>query len=251
MRIVLTVIQSLLIVLYTVVLGTLAIVFSLIFSDPDQKDRLYLFFAKLYSWLILKTCFVTVECRGAEKVDPERPYVFMSNHVSYFDIPAIIVCLPHPLRWVYKKELGKIPVFGWALKTMGQIMVDRSNRASAVESLTRALSALGKRSSIMICPEGTRSRTGELLPFKKGGFYTAVQSGYPVVPVAVKGTRDIMRKGSLVIHPGRVEVIVCDPIEVKKGDYSRIPELMEKVRGEIEKALSGESIDRGEVFSEN
>ncbi len=251
MRLILTFVQGLLVAVYTLVLGTLAVLTSLIFRNPNHQDVLYLFFAKLYCHLILKTCFVKVKVRGKENIDENERYVFMSNHVSYFDIPAVVAALPHPLRWVYKKELGKIPFFGWALRTMGQIMVDRANRYRAVESLQKALSRLGRRSSIMICPEGTRSRTGRLLPFKKGGFYTAVQSGYPIVPVAIRGSRDIMRKGSLVIHPGTVEVIIGKPIPVVKDDFSQIPELMERVRREIEEALREDFVDRERDFSEN
>jgi 1-acyl-sn-glycerol-3-phosphate acyltransferase len=154
----------------------------------------------------------------------------MPNHLSNFDIPVILAHLKVQFRWLAKSELFRIPLFGFAMKRAGYISIDRSNRRSAFESLTKAAQIIRNGRSVLIFPEGTRSRDQSIKAFKKGGFVLAVESGVPIVPIVIHGTWRIMSKNGLVIRPGNVTVEILDPIETK--DYSRRTkdDLVERVR---------------------
>jgi len=153
----------------------------------------------------------------------------MSNHRSQFDILAVVVGLSdHQLRWVAKKELTRVPVFGWALKHTGHIIIDRSDSQQAIASLRAARSQMERGISVVLFPEGTRSEAGQaLLPLKKGGFMLALETGFPIVPVVVRGSREILPRGSWRAAPGEIEVVVGGPIQV-----AGVPrdELMARVR---------------------
>lgn len=234
--ILLTALQAFLIAVYTLIIGSIIVLVTFIVRVPGIQNFAYNL-SKIYCFLSLKTCFVKLRVLGIENIDPKKQYVFMSNHVSYFDIPAEALALPHQMRWVYKKELKTIPFFGWALKAIGHIMVDRGNKEQAIESLKRSLSILSGNTSIMIFPEGTRSKTGALLPFKKGGFHIALHSRFPIVPIAIRGSRNIMRKGKFRIHPGTIEVEIFPPVSTDEYEMGQIGELIEKVRGIISGGL--------------
>jgi len=236
---ILTALQAFLVSIYTLVTGSVIVILVFVVRVPGIQDVAY-HISKIYCWCILKTCFVKLRVEGLEHIDRDQPYIFMSNHASLFDIPAVAWAIPHSMRWVYKKELSTIPFLGWALKAIGHIMVDRQNRAQAVESLRKSLKKLKGNTSIMIYPEGTRSKTGELLPFKKGGFYTAITSGFPIVPIAIRGSKEIMKKGVFRIHPGTITVEVFPPIPVGEYDTSRTNELKERVREIILRGVEGE-----------
>ncbi len=245
---ILTALQACLISLYTLITGSVIVLLVALIRVPGIQDVAYRI-SKIYCWIVLKTCFVKLRVQGLEQIDRKHPYVFMSNHVSLFDIPAVAWGIPHSMRWVYKKELSTIPFLGWALRAIGHIMVDRQNRAKAVESLRKSLEKLKGNTSIMIYPEGTRSKTGELLPFKKGGFYTAIASGFPIVPIAIRGSREIMKKGVFRIHPGTITLQVFPPIPVEEYDTSRTNELKERVREIILRGIEGENPPSGETTS--
>lgn len=143
------------------------------------------------------------------------PYVIMSNHQSHYDVPVLYAALGGRLRMVAKKELFRVPVFGQALRAAGFIEVDRDRRAQAIASLASAKEQLGQGMHVWIAPEGTRSRTGELLPFKKGGFMLALETGMPILPVTVRGTRDALPShGALTRRGVHVEVTIHPPIDV-------------------------------------
>jgi 1-acyl-sn-glycerol-3-phosphate acyltransferase len=154
----------------------------------------------------------------------------MSNHASHVDSLALAVSIPHPLHWVFKKELSKIPVFGWVLMSLGQIMVDRRNAAQSRTALLNAAGALAGNNSILIYVEGTRSKDGKLQSLKKGGFHIALQSGLPIVPVRISGSHDIVAPGSLRVRPGRVVVELFEPIPTAGKRDADVPELMARVR---------------------
>jgi len=149
-------------------------------------------------------------------LDPRRPYVFMSNHASHFDALAVVAALPEfQLRWVAKRELAEIPIFGWALQRAGHIIIDRSNPEQAIASLRAARTIMETGISVMIFPEGTREeRDNELLPLKKGGFMLALETGVPIVPLAVRGSRAVLPRDDWAIRSGTIEVIVGEPIAV-------------------------------------
>jgi 1-acyl-sn-glycerol-3-phosphate acyltransferase len=228
-----TLFQSILISIYTVIVGAIITFLVALIRVPGIQNVAYQI-SRFYCLLVLKTSLVKIRVTGMENINIDEQYVFMSNHSSYYDIPATAFSIEHQMRWVYKKELAKIPFLGWALRSIGHIMVDRGNRTKAIESIRESLSHLKGNTSIMIFPEGTRSRSGELLPFKKGGFHIALQSGFPIVPVAVKGSRDIMKKGTFRIHSGTIHIRIFPPIPVKDYGISRINELKDRVRALIE-----------------
>ena len=170
------------------------------------------------SWAlrILKAARCPVQVYGGEHLDPDAPQIVISNHESWFDVFALTGHLPGRYRWVAKKELEKVPVFGRAFVSCGHVTVDRGDRGSAVESLEKAARQINAdNSSIMMFPEGTRSSTGAMQRFKKGAFVLAIQAGVPIVPVAVRGGRAIMPKGSYRIRPGELEIHIGEPISVE------------------------------------
>jgi len=226
-------IQFFLLGLWTIAVGTPAIVLGLLVPGRERKGRIFRWVTKIYSRVALPLFGVTVETRGLSRVDPAAPYVFMSNHVSHVDSPALAVSIPHPMYWVFKKELSKIPVFGWVLLALGQIMVDRANFSQARTAMVTATEGLSGNQSVLIYPEGTRSKDGRLQPLKKGGFYLAVSAGLPIVPVRVSGSHEIVASGSLAVRPGHVVVELFEPIPTGGKTEADIPGLMERVRNAL------------------
>jgi len=214
----------------TVIFGLPGTLLALLLPGRTRKGRLFLWVSRNYSRIVLKALGVRVTSRGLENIDLQKPYVFMANHASHADAPVLASVLPHPLHWVFKKELSKIPVLGWVLLACGQIMIDRSDPGGARAALKVAFSGLTGNSSVMILPEGTRSRDGNLGHLKKGGFWMALDAGLPIVPVRVSGTREIVAAGSLRIRPGRVLVEIFPPIPTEGKGPADLPDLMERVR---------------------
>ena len=197
-----------------------------------RKGRLFRPLAKIYSRVLYAAFRVQVVHRGFEQIDPQRSYVFMPNHTSIADPLAMAITIPQPFHCVFKKELARIPVFGWALMSLGQIMVDRENTQQARAALAEAVSGLSGNHSILIFPEGKVSRDGRLLPLKKGGFHLAIQTGLPIVPVRIEGARQVCPPGgSGHFHKGVISVQVFPPLEVFGMTETDIPALVEKVRG--------------------
>ncbi|NPB09444.1 MAG: 1-acyl-sn-glycerol-3-phosphate acyltransferase [Thermodesulfobacteria bacterium] len=190
-------------------------------------------------WLrgILWVSGVKLEVRGLEHLRRGESYIFAANHRSQFDIPVLAVALPYQIRWLAKESLFRIPLFGWALKAIGYIPVDRRNPRKGLKSLEAAALKVREGFSVVIFPEGTRSPDGRLLPFKTGGFVLAIKSGHPVVPVAICGTERIMPKGKLYVRPGLVRVKILQPIETRGLSLREKTELATLVRMKIEEAL--------------
>ncbi len=166
-----------------------------------------------------------VRIRGLDNLEPGATYVFAGNHASALDIPALQAVLPKNFRWVAKKELFSIPLFGAALKAVGDIPIDRSASRQAMQSLIEAARRVGSDASVVIFPEGTRSADGELLPFKSGGFLLAIKSGRPVVPFFLKGTHQALVHDSLLLDPGSIEVILGQAIPadgLRAGDREEL-----------------------------
>ena len=176
-----------------------------------------------------------LQISGAEKLDPSKAYLYMSNHESLMDIPVIQASAPRSPRMVTKKELFKVPIWGKAMKVSGFISIDRKNRESAIESLNQTKRLMEEGISVWMAPEGTRSRDGNLLPFKKGGFMLALETGFPIVPVGIHGSRQVIRPKSFKSFLGqRVTVRYGAPIDPLAYGMERRDELMEDVRQAIE-----------------
>lgn len=194
---------------------------------------------------ILWASGVRVITHGAERVDWTVPRLIVSNHTSFYDVFAIASVMPTSFAFVAKKELERIPLFGSAWKSAGHISIDRTNRASAIESLKRAGQSIREhRSTVIIFPEGTRSRTGELLPFKKGAFTLAMEAEVPILPVIVRGSGAILQPGSLRIRPHDIHLIFGEPIQPSEYAGLRLEELTATVREQMQGMLD-EAAARG------
>ena len=184
---------------------------------------------------------VRVRIHGAENIQTGRAAVYAFNHSSNLEPPIAFVALKRlfpKLRVLYKAELRKLPVLVWVFDAAGFVPVERQNREQSMPAVDRAVEALKAGSSFMIFPEGTRSRTGELLPFKKGGVIMALRAEAPVVPAAITGARNAMHRGSPVIHPVTVDITFCPPIETTGRVFSDRDKLVEEVRAAIAAKLS-------------
>jgi len=180
---------------------------------------------------LLAVNFTKVRVHGVENIDPATSYLVMCNHNSYFDTLALLGALPLPLRFVMKKELGRVPIFGTAVRRWGGILVDRSDRSQAINELKRGIEPIIQNNlSLLVFPEGTRSRDGQLGPFKKGGFVTAIQSRLPILPVAVVGSTDVMPSRGWKLKPGTIDMVVGAPIPTLDASVEKKEELMLTVR---------------------
>lgn len=206
-----------------------AVIFSIL---PNSDDRIHKI-AILWSKILLFICNTKVEVIGRDNLKTDRPYVLMANHQSDFDILITLAHLPGQFRWLAKKELFNIPVFGAAMKSAGYISIDRQNREKAMQSLDEAALRIRNGKSVMTFPEGTRSRDGEIKAFKQGTFYLAIKSGVPILPITIIGSGQIMPKRSLRVRPGKVKLIIDKPIDVREYSIENRQELIENTRNTI------------------
>jgi 1-acyl-sn-glycerol-3-phosphate acyltransferase len=206
------------------------------FIDPHGKKVYGM--GRLWTWMILKIGGISLRVDGLNHVDSGKPYIFMVNHQSNLDIPVLVQSLAgFQLRWIAKKELLRIPFFGWAMWASKHIIVDRTNRLSAVRSLQTAKKRLTAGISIVVFPEGTRSRSGKLLPFKKGGLLLATQTNTAVVPVTINGSGARLPVGAWRVNPGTIEVTIGEPIAVEGYGPGNLRLLSAEVRRAIEAHL--------------
>jgi 1-acyl-sn-glycerol-3-phosphate acyltransferase len=219
------------ITVYTIVLGTLSIGSSLF----EKSGRFAHWCARTWSRLILLTSGVAVDVVGLDRLDRDRPYVFVANHQSIYDIPIVFWSLPYQIRIISKESVGNFPFLGWHLRRTGHMLVDRRHPDRAA-IFGRASRLMKEGLSLIVFPEGTRSRDGRVGRFKGGSFYLALQAGLPVVPISVVGSRHVMLKGRLAAYPGRVKLVVHPPIDTTAlaGASPRAAkEFGERVRGVI------------------
>ncbi len=224
------------IILVTIFMSVITILVSFVTVGGNTPHKV----ARIWAKCILKLSNIKVNVKGLSNLKSGRSYIYMANHVSNFDIPVLLAYLPVQFRWLAKAELYKIPIFGYAMKRVGYISIDRSNRKSAIKSLNTASKIIRNGVSVVIFPEGTRSRTNNVQPFKKGGFFLAVDSGVPIIPIIIHGTGRIMPKKQLLIKPGYVTLEIAKPIN--SSDYTRKTknDLMEKVRNTILKSYENQ-----------
>lgn len=189
------------------------------------------------AWLALKLAGIRIVVRGREHLTPERAVVFCANHQSNVDPPVLFEVLHRRLRILYKAELSKLPLLGRVFVIGGFVPVERDNREAAMASISRGAEAIREGKSFLIFPEGTRSRTRQLLPFKKGGFIMALQAQAPIVPVAIDGGRAAMRRGSRLVWPATVTVTIGRPIETKGLSVEDRDRLIDQVRSAIQQML--------------
>jgi 1-acyl-sn-glycerol-3-phosphate acyltransferase len=225
--------------LYTIVLGAASIVSSLF----DRRGYFAHRCARAWSWLILRTTGVEVTVEGLERLKPGATYIFVANHQSHYDTPVVFSALPYQVRIIAKESLARFPVLGWHLKRGGHLFVDR--RAPDRAGILRRWRALVSDGlSLIIYAEGTRSPNGHVARFKAGSFLLALEAGLPVVPLAIVGTRRVMPKGRLQTEPGKVRLIVHDPIAAPAAGAPSIQDakaLAERVHAIVARAVEGAS----------
>lgn len=181
---------------------------------------------------------IRVKKEGLDRLDPKATYMFMCNHVSNIDPPAVVPALPRRTSVLVKKELFNIPILGRAMRLGSLVPVDRSNRDAAIQSLRAAGEVMRAGINMTVFPEGTRSREGKLLPFKKGPFYLAMETGIPVVPMTILNSYELMPKGQNYALPGEVRVLFHPPLDPK--NFEDKDQLMEAVRNAIAAPLPPE-----------
>jgi 1-acyl-sn-glycerol-3-phosphate acyltransferase len=231
-------VRALILIPFSIIaLGSIATVLLFLRVDEDFiNGPLAKYWARIVLWLAA----ARVTVKGAGNISsPGEPYIVAMNHQSNMDIPILVYSLPLQLRFIGKIELRKVPIFGSALIRAGHFLIDRRDHQKSVVGIRAAGESLRKRSvSVVFAPEGTRSSgNGELLPFKKGAFVMAIETGIPILPVTLAGSRLSMPKGSLWARKADVTVTIHQPVSTQSLSYDDRDELSEKVRGIIKKGL--------------
>ncbi len=229
----------------TAFMSTCAFLFPLISPGENKVHRIANLWARMLLWL----AGTKVKVIGLENVRMGKPQIFMANHQSDFDILIVLAHIPGQFRWIAKKELFKIPIFGKAMRNAGYIEIDRQNHERALKSLDEAAQKIREGKSVVTFPEGTRSKDGTIKAFKQGMFHLAIRAGVPITPISIIGAHEIMPKRSLVVKPGTITMVVDRPVEVSGYTIETRGELIEKVRNIIirnfqdRSGLSGEKPD--------
>lgn len=215
-----------------------AVLATLFFGGVVILASLFRVRGRVYSWAtrewgrgILWASGTRVLTRGAEEVDWTQAQVLVANHIAAFDILAVAAVIPAPFAFIAKQELGRIPFFGKAMESAGHIFIDRSDRQKSIQSLRLAAAKMRREhSTVIIFPEGTRSQTGELQPFKKGAFMLALEGGVRVLPVVIRGSDRILHLRSLRVTPGTIHLHFGEPVEPGAPGEQGAEPLMEAVR---------------------
>lgn len=187
------------------------------------------------AWTGVRLSGVRVEIKGLERFDPKLTYIYMCNHTSNLDPPIVVPLIPRRTSVLVKKELFRVPVLGRAMRLGDLVPVDRANREAAIASVERAAVVMNKGLNMTVFPEGTRSHDGKLLPFKKGPFYLAMETGVPILPMTIVGSHELWPKGRFGITKGTVTVVFHEPIDPRR--FTDRDSLMAAVRAQIENAL--------------
>ncbi|HHP7236384.1 MAG TPA: lysophospholipid acyltransferase family protein [Desulfobacterales bacterium] len=214
-------------ILLTILLAPLAVAVGLVSKNGNVAHWI----ARCWGRSILWISRVPVTVNGLANIPSgNASFVFMANHLSNFDIPILLARLPVQFRWLAKRELFDIPLFGRAMRGCGYISIDRGNLHSAIRSLHRAAEIVRNGTAVMIFPEGTRSPDGKIHPFKKGGFVLTVDAGVPIVPLILHGTWHIMPKGRKMVRPRPVTLDVLQPVDTSEYDRRSKEALMDRIK---------------------
>jgi 1-acyl-sn-glycerol-3-phosphate acyltransferase len=220
--------------LYVLILAPPGLLVAMLFKWPGMLYDT----GRFGAWLGIVLAGIRREVRGLEQVPRDRAVVFFANHQSNVDPPVLFVTLHRRLHVLFKAELLKLPLLGRVFLAGGFVPVQRENREKAMASIAEAVRSIQSGNTFLIFPEGTRSRTDELLPFKKGGFRMAIKAGAPIVPVAISGGRAAMVKGSFIIRPVTLTIRVGTPVETRDATVDQRDELIERVRQQIATLLA-------------
>ena len=222
--------------LATLLVGAICVI-TVVFKLQDKPGSPHDYLPRLWSRIVLFATGVRVKVHNRERLADGESHIFVANHVSWFDIPSLACFLPRA-KFVAKAELFNLPVFGPAMRVVGMIPIERQNRKAAFGSYDEAAKRIREGNSVVVFPEATRGQSYPLRPFKKGPFVLAITAGAPIVPVLIHGTLEVIARGDVLVHPGRVDVHLLEPIETQGLGYTDRDMLAEKVRQRIGDALT-------------
>jgi 1-acyl-sn-glycerol-3-phosphate acyltransferase len=217
----------LVIVVMTAILGPVVLLAAML-GIQEKPGGIYQRCMHLWCRTIVRASGVELRVHNPERMSETDGHVYIANHISWYDIFALASVIPR-YTWIAKAELRKLPLFGRAAEAAGIVFIDRDNRKAAFESYKVAAEDVKRGRSVIICPEGTRGRDYHLRPFKKGPFVLAIASQSPVIPTLVYGTREVMAKGSFLIHGGDVHIHFLEPVPTQGYTYEDRTQLMEEV----------------------
>ncbi|MCP3872076.1 MAG: 1-acyl-sn-glycerol-3-phosphate acyltransferase [Desulfobacteraceae bacterium] len=216
----------------TMIISTLCIIVGILMTQ-DAVNVLAIIWSKLCCIIVPLKVIV----KGKKYYNKNRSYVIVANHQSMADIPVLHGHLGLKIKWIMKKELDEIPVFGAACRSLGCISIDRSHHDAAVQSIEKAKKRLSQNACVLFFAEGTRSRNGKIMPFKKGAFKFACETGIPILPVTIKNSFQILPSDTLDLTPGSIEIIVHPPVYVSKHHMDRLDEMAEQTRQTIASSI--------------
>lgn len=221
------------------VIFTLFLIPILLFCYVFQSPRPLLWAGKSAMGLGPRILGIRIEVKGAEVVQKDKSYIFMSNHLSFLDGPLLYYVIPQPVRVILKKEIFRIPVIGLGMKLVSFVPVDRKGIRGGKKSIDQASRLMKEKGySFLIFPEGTRSRDGRLQEFRRGGFFLALASGSSIVPISIQGTYELMPKGAFFVKRGNIKIFFHPPIALKGDDKDHLPILLDEVRDVIRSGLA-------------
>jgi 1-acyl-sn-glycerol-3-phosphate acyltransferase len=180
-----------------------------------------------------------VALSGVNHIERGEPHILMANHQGAYDIFALLAYLPVDFKWLAREEIFRIPILGWAMAAAGYVSIDRRGKKKALESIERAVAKIREGVSVLVFPEGTRSPDGRIHPFKKGGFTLAIKAGVPIVPISIRGSRNVLPRGSLRVRPGKIDIMIGKGIRTDDKRLADRDDLMMAVRDAIDRALGG------------
>jgi len=218
----------------TVVMGTL----SLVLWPFDRTGELQHGCARWWCRMVALTIGARIHVHGTDRIRRNASYVYMFNHSSLIDTPALFACLPYQFKIMAKRGLFYVPFMGWHLWTSGNFPVDRGDARKTARSIRAVIDGVRGGKSLAVFPEGTRTPDGRVQEFKPGTFKIAMRAGVPIVPVTIRGTFALLPKTTLVPRPGRVDVFIGEPIDTNAYDDKRLPELIDRTRAAIAKRLA-------------
>jgi len=214
----------------------LSVIVAALLGVKDKPGGLYDKVPRWWSATVLWAAGIKIRVHGMENAAGGEPHIFASNHVSWFDVPALAKVLPR-YKFVAKAELFKVPIFGGGMRAVGMIEIQRENRKAAFGAYEVAAERIRAGNSVVVFPEGTRGHEYPLRPFKKGPFVLAIAAGAPIVPIIVHGTIEIMPKGSLWVHPCTIDIHLLEPVSTTGVDYDHREALMQTVRTRMADAM--------------